>query len=271
MKDIRSYLLSHCKDAARRSALELLLSVGRVGLLLNERVVNVPPELCPALHESLSADLEWAKSHALPALKRQLDFDTLLMISPCFAERLPAADATAVATKGKHRSAASRSRARPSGATTSSGAPDVDVGVGWTAHFLRFEEEIYASQASLAYTFRVAEDENGTGGTKRAVESVEDKKRPRAAVAEESGGASVLSGPRPPQFRHVFAFPATALSDCIAAMHGVVAAAAASAGVAVPIGHADAVDGAAAADNRKEIAAGGRRTGGRTIAASGRR
>ena len=60
-KDIRAYLLAHCKDSKKRAALSALFDGGRVGLLLNERVVNVPPELCPALHGALCADIEWAK------------------------------------------------------------------------------------------------------------------------------------------------------------------------------------------------------------------
>ena len=74
----------------------------RLYLLLNERVVNMPPELAPSLHESLLRDLEWARANAgdeetkgaLGGLK------TLVALAPCFSERASEAEVAAVAAAG---------------------------------------------------------------------------------------------------------------------------------------------------------------------------
>jgi hypothetical protein len=55
----------------------------RVGLLVSERVVNMPPELAPSIFASLMEDLSWARANA--AHKDLFSFDVLVNLSPCFA------------------------------------------------------------------------------------------------------------------------------------------------------------------------------------------
>ena len=77
-----------------------------LGLLLNERVINMPPELAPAIFESLSRDLEWAAANATPPETAAAfgGLRNLLLVSPCFSERASdgaiAAHAAAVADAG---------------------------------------------------------------------------------------------------------------------------------------------------------------------------
>ena len=134
------------------------------------------------------------------------------------------------------------------------------------------EEELFASQTgagALSFTFPVASDASEQGAPSAAagvpvlaaasaaggVSSTGGQKRSRparpsgepaaaassvseAASASGAGLSESASGPRPPQFRHVFAFPAAALPACVRGMEGVVAAAAAAAGVSPPVGEA---------------------------------
>ena len=62
IKYLRKYLRSRCPEDLRGKLDEALTSApGRqVGLLLNERMVNVPPQVAPALHTALLKDLDWA-------------------------------------------------------------------------------------------------------------------------------------------------------------------------------------------------------------------
>ena len=183
-------------------------------------------------------------------MKAALDFDTLLMMSPCFAERR--ADAVDLKPTSTGRKSGKSSVQLAAGGVSDS---PVDVGVGWEPFFRRFEEEIFMSKSisGLSFTFPVASDPVDSvaiapapavsAGKKRSRElaravpaasalgtPVSDAAAPSAA--EESISGTVGSGPRPPQFRHVFAFPVQSLAACVHGMEGVVEAAAASAGAA---------------------------------------
>lgn len=161
------------------------------------------------------------------------------MVSPCFSER-------DVDSGGKR----SQSATRGSGST-------VDVGVGRQAHFLHFEEELFASQADarLSFTFPVVVDVGSATDSAPVIGAGTKRTRVSGAAARASSAAASTAppeeeldapaegkdaGPRPPQFRHVFVFPVAALPACVRGMEKVVgaaaAAAAASSSVPVPAG-----------------------------------
>ena len=63
MTQLRDHLLRKCgADTAKRAELEAYFSVesnrGPLGLLLNERAVNLPPQLVPPLHRCLFEEVE---------------------------------------------------------------------------------------------------------------------------------------------------------------------------------------------------------------------
>jgi hypothetical protein len=112
MASIRKYVLAKAREggsglappalAALVAAWEDPASSG-LGLLVNERVINMPPELAPAIHESLAADLAWAAGNA-PGKEAFAGVKQLLLLAPCFSERASeseiAAHAAAVADAG---------------------------------------------------------------------------------------------------------------------------------------------------------------------------
>lgn len=182
MASIRKWVLAKARDAAAGGHLPFA-SVDRLtaawedpagsglGLLLNERLVNMPPELAPALHESLAADLAWATANAGAPGHREAfaGLKALLLLSPCFSERASqgeiAAHAAAVADAGANaagRKAPGAKARKPRHEGKGAAAPTAEgegavaptdplgLGAGWITHFLHFEEELYATQAASA-------------------------------------------------------------------------------------------------------------------------
>lgn len=63
MKQIVGYLRSRCKkDPHTAEKLEAVLGgkKGRVGLLVSERLINVPLDLAPPLYQGLFDEINWA-------------------------------------------------------------------------------------------------------------------------------------------------------------------------------------------------------------------
>lgn len=301
-------MLAKARDAAANGQIttgemEKLTSVWEdpagsgLGLLLNERVVNMPPELAPAVHDSLARDLEWAKANAASeGVKAAFaGLKTLALLAPCFSEKASEqairAHAAAVADAGAHAAGRKAGKARkprhakaaaPSSSSSSSsssaaaeseGADEaaeegsssssssssaaaagsgynsstkdpLGLGAGWLTHYLHFEEELFASQATTSYAFRVkdfskesAELPQGDIGASSSVEGAGagGKKRKAAAAASSSSSSSSSSSAaavpvedvpgepqakslRAPASRRVVAFPAAALPVCVDAM-----------------------------------------------------
>lgn len=148
MKFLRKYLLSKCPDdgeliyththplpslpslthtfAATKSQLQSAWDAGAsapVGLLLNQRMVNIPPHVVPPMHDCLLKDLQWARKNEISAEHRdQFKLASFLVVSPCFFER-QSKDSTASGAGGGAGAAA------PTGAASSEPI------------FYRFEEE----------------------------------------------------------------------------------------------------------------------------------
>lgn len=56
-----------------------------MGILLNERMRNFPPEVMPYLFESLGKDVKWALENS--ATKDAFQYEYMLVIAPCFYEK----------------------------------------------------------------------------------------------------------------------------------------------------------------------------------------
>ncbi|KAM3129204.1 hypothetical protein pb186bvf_018679 [Paramecium bursaria] len=61
---------------------EILKTPQQVGLFINERILNLSPQLIPHLHEQLSEDLKWAKNEG----EQNLDYQYLLFISKVYKQ-----------------------------------------------------------------------------------------------------------------------------------------------------------------------------------------
>ena len=79
---IFNYVLSkadqYCKQG---SEFKSILTTKNVGLLITERLINLPSEIVPALLSELPADLEWTKKQDDIKDSREFDYQYLLVIS----------------------------------------------------------------------------------------------------------------------------------------------------------------------------------------------
>jgi len=101
-----------------------------VGLIIHERLVNLPTELVPPLHEALRRDLEFATTskEVLASIREAFQFEHFLLISRCFQP----------APLGKQK----KSKAAKGAAKANSGAL-----------FLKFEDELYKQASPLVFSF----------------------------------------------------------------------------------------------------------------------
>lgn len=133
VRAVVDYMLARC-PRKQRGDFEKVLQAPSTGLLLNERMLNMPPEMAPSLHQCLCDDLAWASKEAEP--KGAFSFKQLVLLSPRFKmsvveeESPAAAGSTAPAKRMK-------------------GAPSSDL------HFYKWEEGLIAEKASLQFTFGI--------------------------------------------------------------------------------------------------------------------
>lgn len=217
-------------------------SNSRLGLLLNERVVNMPPEIAPALHNSLLQDVAWAqnKSSNPDAYK----FDYVLVLSPCWVEQTNEATvaqfksmveessllAAQVAKEPLNRGKDAKKKKAEKEAASASDSEDEgedDNGnslkkyqliyknkvPGALVHYYHFEEELWEKEAKIFFSFPVE--------TKDADTQTMPNAKPAAGVKrtkDEDGEEIENSIARPKQIRHVMLVPVTALDKSATAM-----------------------------------------------------
>ncbi|KAJ2856835.1 Mss4p nuclear export, partial [Coemansia asiatica] len=79
VKQIVEYLLKKVPDEGKQRLLQILES--NVGLVLNERIVNMPPQVVPPMFRMLVEELGWAREDGKP-----VDFDYYLVLAPMYRE-----------------------------------------------------------------------------------------------------------------------------------------------------------------------------------------
>lgn len=134
VQQIKRFLLSHCPPARRQQLQSLMEDATRpLGLFIHERMINLPSELVPPLHEAVFADLEWVQQNgAHDEEKQHYSFENFLLLSRCFYDRdaVPPPD-----------------RPEPS-----SPPPADDDG----ASFYKFEDECYNKASFLSFRFAMS-------------------------------------------------------------------------------------------------------------------
>ncbi len=262
MKDIRSYLIRQCKSSSTAAKLSAYFDdpslSARLGLLLNERVLNMPPEIAPSLHESMLEDIKWAQTNVATGERNVYRFDHLLLVAPCWSEKTGSAaidahaatlrDATTSAARFTAKANSKKDKAAPKGSSAASSAEaeaesasEDESGSGsasasaaeshgdFLTHYYHFEEELFKAQADLSYTFTVAPRDNVTHVPAMPVAS-SSSAAAAAADDDEEDDMPVHKPLRGPETRRVIVFKASKLQECVTAMHHLLALAGESLG-----------------------------------------
>lgn len=141
LAQVRQFLLDRCPpDQHQRLSVALTGKPGEgVGLLINERMINFPPQLVPNMLDSLCQDMAWALDNAENEQEAaEFRFDHLVVVSPCSEE----VDASA----GSHALSAD---------------PEAADAGPTAVYFDRFEEEFLAEGAKVSFSFDSADVHSG--------------------------------------------------------------------------------------------------------------
>jgi len=75
VKQIKDFIVAKAPPAEKQKW-QQTLSMETVGLLLNERLINVPSALAPSLHETIYEEIQWALEDGHP-----FNFDTFVYVT----------------------------------------------------------------------------------------------------------------------------------------------------------------------------------------------
>lgn len=162
IQQVLHYITKRCPpaDAAR---LQEILQTKTVGLVINERMVNLPYQLVPPLHSALHEDIEWAiENEGTPELRASFKFDYFLILSSCTMDK--ASTGAAPSGKGK--------KAKTDYAQTAK-------------FFANFEDEFLEPEAELVCLFETprGERERAENYNKHSVVMLIERARHKAALA----------------------------------------------------------------------------------------
>ncbi|KAI9912229.1 hypothetical protein PsorP6_009849 [Peronosclerospora sorghi] len=77
-------LVTNKCPSVERPKLQQILSTKNVALVINERMINLPYQLVPALHSALHKDIEWAaKNEDTEELRSSFQMDYFLILATC--------------------------------------------------------------------------------------------------------------------------------------------------------------------------------------------
>eukprot|EP00325_Prymnesiales_sp_UTEX-LB-985_P032382 CAMPEP_0174717902 /NCGR_PEP_ID=MMETSP1094-20130205/27481_1 /TAXON_ID=156173 /ORGANISM="Chrysochromulina brevifilum, Strain UTEX LB 985" /LENGTH=341 /DNA_ID=CAMNT_0015917905 /DNA_START=37 /DNA_END=1062 /DNA_ORIENTATION=+ len=80
-QEIRASLIKRCPSGSKRDELTTLLDDAHCGMLLSERMLNLPAVLVPSLIDSLLQDIAWAAEHADAAERESFRFTRLVLVT----------------------------------------------------------------------------------------------------------------------------------------------------------------------------------------------
>ena len=90
IRDLQAYLARKCASVPSMARLAQLMSASptaATGLILTERLVNVPPEVVPPMYTMLLEEMQWARDE-----KEPYEFSSYVIISKVYAEVESSAD-----------------------------------------------------------------------------------------------------------------------------------------------------------------------------------
>ena len=156
---LRAYLLSHAPSPSAGAALSTAWAGPKTGLILAERLTNLPAEVVPPLQKALALEVGWAVSDEPTAAGRaSFDFSRFLYVSRAYVE-VDSAEAGEVDVQAGRAEASKEAEKKGKGkgkaaAVEGAGAPSAS-----SPHpplvFARPEDEHLITHALWAWWFRV--------------------------------------------------------------------------------------------------------------------
>uniref|UniRef100_M4BTF8 BCCIP family protein n=1 Tax=Hyaloperonospora arabidopsidis (strain Emoy2) TaxID=559515 RepID=M4BTF8_HYAAE len=168
IQQIVQYVTKKC-SSADLPKLQQILCTKNVGLVLNERMVNLPYQLVPALHLALHEDIEWAmENEDTKELRDSFQMDYFLILSTCMEEK----SGSSGSKKGKKTKTAYEQTAR---------------------FFYNFEDEFLQQEAELTFSFDapLTERERVDQSSKTTVVMLVEREKHKAALASISAMINV--------------------------------------------------------------------------------
>ena len=169
-QEMRASILKRCPDASAREELSRRFDDPRVGLIVSERMINLPAALVPSLIDSMLQDIAWAAENAEDKATRDaLNFSELLLIAAVTLK--PGNGAGGNGSSGgpigagasSSEGGASGGGKRPKKRERQAAAASAQAALFETVEFVRTEEEILAATAEWQALL------NGTGRTRQMV------------------------------------------------------------------------------------------------------
>lgn len=182
VKYISAFLLKHAPDTASRAALQAVLNdarSNRLGLLLNDRLVNVPPDVVPPLLSALCDDLQWAaENEETSELRDAVKYGQYLLVARCFRDK----------------------KSETPGALG----------------YYRFEEELLEKRATLAFTLSPPKEAPRKEYTDEEVRKSKDSGAAEGGAGSGASGAPQTEDSqreREREVRRLMVVPASALAE----------------------------------------------------------
>ncbi|KAF6251994.1 p21-C-terminal region-binding protein-domain-containing protein [Scenedesmus sp. NREL 46B-D3] len=157
MSQIRQYVLGKCKDAVVQGKLAKAWDAAGTGLIINERLVNSPPQLAPPLVQALFDEVGWATEDAPQDVRDLYRFKQYLLVTRVYSDPLagqPPAAAAAGPSSGKP-PAGPKGKQQQQQAKKQKGEQPQQQSGAPVIVFVRPEDEFFHQQAAAAFTFPV--------------------------------------------------------------------------------------------------------------------
>lgn len=86
MRFFKEKFEAHSKPADKAKLVSVMKNPSKVGVLINERIINVAPQAVPMLHQQILEDFAWVKENSKDEFKAKYDVDFLICIAKCAYE-----------------------------------------------------------------------------------------------------------------------------------------------------------------------------------------
>ncbi|TDH68219.1 hypothetical protein CCR75_004489 [Bremia lactucae] len=166
-QQILQYVTKKC-PITELPKLQHILSTKNVGLLINERMINLPYQLIPPLHSALHEDIEWAfENEDTEELRDSFKLDYFLLLATCTEE----SSSNIGSKKGKKSKTAYEQM----------------------KFFHNFEDEFFEQEAELSFSFNasLAVHESVNKSSKTSVVMLIEREKHKAALASISAMINV--------------------------------------------------------------------------------